>query len=120
MDEAMHPLALLCFGLYGEVLPNQNGAPVRIMLPWKYGFKSAKAIVKFRFVEKQPQTAWNDAAPERVRFLLQRESERGSPALEPGHRAPPGRLLLRQDASRRMMFNGYRPGGQPVHRHGPA
>src|ERR1041385_7066599 len=54
IDEAMHPLALLAFGLYGEVLPNQNGAPVRAVVPWKYGFKSAKSIVKIRFVEKQP------------------------------------------------------------------
>ena len=68
MDEAMHPLALLCFGLYGEVLPNQNGAPVRIELPWKYGFKSGKAIVKFRFVDKQPPTAWNEAAPNEYGF----------------------------------------------------
>ena len=59
MDEANHPLALLTFGLYGEVLPNQNGAPVRIVLPWKYGFKSAKSIVKIRFLKEQPKTAWN-------------------------------------------------------------
>jgi sulfoxide reductase catalytic subunit YedY len=60
MDEAMHPLTLLTFGLYGETLPNQDGAPVRIVVPWKYGFKSAKSIVKVRFVDKQPHTAWND------------------------------------------------------------
>jgi methionine sulfoxide reductase catalytic subunit len=58
MDEAMNPLALLTFGLYGEVLPNQNGAPVRIVVPWKYGFKSAKSIVAVRFLEKQPDTTW--------------------------------------------------------------
>jgi methionine sulfoxide reductase catalytic subunit len=58
MDEAMNPLTLLTFGLYGEVLPNQNGAPVRVVVPWKYGFKSAKSIVKVRFVEKQPETTW--------------------------------------------------------------
>lgn len=58
MDEAMNPLTLLTFGLYGEVLPNQNGAPVRIVVPWKYGFKSAKSIVAVRFVEKQPETTW--------------------------------------------------------------
>jgi methionine sulfoxide reductase catalytic subunit len=58
MDEAMHPLALLSVGLYGEVLPNQNGAPVRLVVPWKYGFKSIKSIVKIRFVEKQPPTTW--------------------------------------------------------------
>src|SRR5205823_10707143 len=59
MDEAMHPLTLLCFGLYGEVLPNQNGAPLRLVIPWKYGFKSIKSLVKIRFVEKQPPTTWN-------------------------------------------------------------
>jgi sulfoxide reductase catalytic subunit YedY len=60
MDEAMHPLALLTFGLYGEVLPNQNGAPIRIVVPWKYGFKSAKSIVSVRFLDKMPPTTWND------------------------------------------------------------
>ena len=54
MDEAMHPLTLLAFGMYGKVLPNQNGAPVRLVVPWKYGFKSGKSIVKIRFVEQQP------------------------------------------------------------------
>jgi sulfoxide reductase catalytic subunit YedY len=61
MDEAMHPLTLLCFGLYGEVLPNQNGAPVRVTIPWKYGFKSGKSVVKFQFLDKQPPTSWNEA-----------------------------------------------------------
>lgn len=68
MDEAMHPLTLLAFGMYGEVLPNQNGAPVRIVVPWKYGFKSAKSIVKIRFVEKEPGTAWNKAAAQEYGF----------------------------------------------------
>jgi sulfoxide reductase catalytic subunit YedY len=68
MDEAMHPLALFTFGLYGEVLPNQNGAPVRIVVPWKYGFKSAKSIVAVRFLDKQPSTAWNDEAPSEYGF----------------------------------------------------
>ena len=68
MDEAMHPLTLLAFGLYGEVLPNQNGAPVRVVVPWKYGFKSAKSIVKIRFVDKQPATSWNLAAAQEYGF----------------------------------------------------
>src|SRR5205807_1405540 len=68
MDEAMHPLALLCFGMYGEVLPNQDGAPVRIVIPWKYGFKSAKAIVRIRFTDKQPVNSWNKAAPNEYGF----------------------------------------------------
>ena len=68
MDEAMHPLTLLTFGMYGEVLPNQNGAPVRIVVPWKYGFKSGKSIVKIRFVEKEPSTAWNKSAANEYGF----------------------------------------------------
>src|SRR5438876_7056907 len=59
MDEAMHPLAILCFGMYGETLPNQDGAPVRLVVPWKYGFKSIKSIVKIKFVESEPPTTWN-------------------------------------------------------------
>ena len=61
LDEAMHPLAILAVGLYGETLPNQNGAPIRLVVPWKYGFKSIKSIVKIRLVEKQPSTSWNIA-----------------------------------------------------------
>ncbi|MBL8318416.1 MAG: protein-methionine-sulfoxide reductase catalytic subunit MsrP [Burkholderiaceae bacterium] len=63
IDEAMHPLTILAVGMYGEVLPNQNGAPVRLVVPWKYGFKSAKAIVRIRFVERQPLTTWERAGP---------------------------------------------------------
>ena len=69
MDEAMHPLTLLTFGMYGEVLPNQSGAPVRVVVPWKYGFKSGKSIVKIRFVEKEPGTAWNKAAANEYGFF---------------------------------------------------
>jgi sulfoxide reductase catalytic subunit YedY len=61
IDEAMHPLAMLVVGLYGEVLPNQNGAPLRLAVPWKYGFKSIKSIVKIKLVEKEPPTTWNIA-----------------------------------------------------------
>ena len=68
LDEAMHPLTLLSFGMYGEVLPNQSGAPVRLVVPWKYGFKSAKSIVKIRFTDKQPGTAWNKAAANEYGF----------------------------------------------------
>jgi len=63
MDEAMHPLTILAVGLYGEVLPNQNGAPIRLVVPWKYGFKSAKSIVRIRFVERQPLTTWERSVP---------------------------------------------------------
>jgi sulfoxide reductase catalytic subunit YedY len=68
MDEAMHPLAILAVGLYGDVLPNQNGAPLRLVVPWKYGFKSIKSIVEIRFTEKQPQTSWNLSAPHEYGF----------------------------------------------------
>ena len=60
MDEAMHPLTILAVGLYGEVLPNQNGAPMRLVVPWKYGFKGVKSIVKIRFTEKQPLNTWQE------------------------------------------------------------
>ncbi len=68
MDEAMHPLTLLTLGLYGEALPNQNGAPVRVVVPWKYGFKSAKSIVQIRFTEQQPKTSWELAGPNEYGF----------------------------------------------------
>jgi sulfoxide reductase catalytic subunit YedY len=68
MDEATHPLTLLTFGLYGELLPNQDGAPVRIVVPWKYGFKSAKSIVAVRFIDRQPPTTWNDQSREEYGF----------------------------------------------------
>ena len=68
MDEAMHPLSFLAVGLYGQTLPNQNGAPIRLVVPWKYGFKSAKAIVRIRFMEQQPQTAWGRSAPSEYGF----------------------------------------------------
>ena len=68
IDEAMHPLTILGVGLYGEVLPNQNGAPIRLVVPWKYGFKSGKSIVRIRFVEKQPRTAWEKSAPHEYGF----------------------------------------------------
>jgi sulfoxide reductase catalytic subunit YedY len=68
LDEAMHPLTLLSFGMYGEVLPKQNGAPVRLVVPWKYGFKSAKSIVSIKFVEQMPRTAWNKAAAREYGF----------------------------------------------------
>jgi len=68
LDEALHPLTLLTFGMYGQVLPNQNGAPVRVVIPWKYGFKSAKSIVRISLVREQPKTAWNVAAPQEYGF----------------------------------------------------
>ena len=117
LDEAMHPLTILAVGLYGDVLPNQNGAPLRLVVPWKYGFKSIKSIVQIRFVEKQPMTTWTRVQPGRVRLLLEREPERRSPALEPGARAADRRVLQAQDADVQRL---RRPGRQPVRGHGPA
>ncbi len=107
IDEAMHPLTLLAYGLYGEVLPNQNGAPVRLVVPWKYGFKSAKSIVKIRLVEKQPQTAWNKAAPSEYGFYSnvnpQVDHPRWSQATE--RRIGEDGLFTKKRPS--LMFNGY-------------
>ncbi len=107
MDEAMHPLALLTFGLYGEVLPNQNGAPVRMVLPWKYGFKSAKSIVKIRFVEKQPKTSWELANASEYGFYSnvnpQVDHPRWSQATE--RRIGEDGLFAKRRPT--LMFNGY-------------
>jgi sulfoxide reductase catalytic subunit YedY len=109
IDEAMHPLALLTFGLYGEVLPNQNGAPVRMVLPWKYGFKSGKSIVKIRFVEQQPKTSWEVSAPSEYGFYSnvnpKVDHPRWSQATE--RRIGEDGLLAKRRAT--LMFNGYEP-----------
>jgi sulfoxide reductase catalytic subunit YedY len=109
LDEAMHPLALLAFGVYGEVLPNQNGAPVRLVVPWKYGFKSAKSIVKIRFVEKQPRSSWEQAAPQEYGFYSnvnpQVDHPRWSQASE--RRIGEDGLFSRKRPT--LMFNGYEP-----------
>jgi sulfoxide reductase catalytic subunit YedY len=110
LDEAMHPLALLAFGLYGEVLPNQNGAPVRVILPWKYGFKSAKSIVKIRFVDKQPKTSWEEAAPQEYGFYSNVnpnvDHPRWSQATERRIGEAGGLFAKRKPT---LMFNGYEP-----------
>ena len=104
MDEAMHPLALLAVGLYGEVLPNQNGAPVRLVVPWKYGFKSIKSIVKIRFVEKQPVRLPGGGGAERVRLLLQRQSRTST--IRAGARQRERRIgEFRKRET--LLFNGY-------------
>lgn len=107
LDEARHPLAMLVFGMYGEVLPNQNGAPVRLAVPWKYGFKSGKSIVRIRFVEKQPATAWNMAAPQEYGFYSNVNPDvphpRWSQATE--RRIGDGGLLARR--LKTQLFNGY-------------
>jgi methionine sulfoxide reductase catalytic subunit len=108
LDEARHPLTLLAFGMYGEVLPNQNGAPVRLVVPWKYGFKSGKSLVKIRFVEKEPKTAWNIAAPHEYGFYSNVNPEvphpRWSQATERRIGDEGGLLAKRRKTER---FNGY-------------
>ena len=103
MDEAMHPLTLLTFGLYGEVLPNQNGAPIRIVMPWKYGFKSAKSIVKIRLVEKQPLTSWMQAGPAEYGFYANVNPEVDHPRWSQAKERRIGEFLKRKT----LMFNGY-------------
>ena len=108
MDEARHPLTMLAFGMYGEVLPNQNGAPVRLVVPWKYGFKSGKSLVKIRFVEKEPKTAWNIAAPQEYGFYSNVNPDvphpRWSQATERRIGDEGGLLAKRRKTER---FNGY-------------
>jgi sulfoxide reductase catalytic subunit YedY len=103
LDEAMHPLTLLTVGLYGEVLPNQNGAPVRLVVPWKYGFKSAKSIVKIRFVEKPPLTAWMRAAPREYGFYSNVNPQVDHPRWSQAKERRIGEFRKRDT----LMFNGY-------------
>jgi methionine sulfoxide reductase catalytic subunit len=106
MDEAMHPLTLMVVGLYGRVLPNQNGAPLRLVVPWKYGFKGVKSIVKIRFTERQPRTTWALSAPSEYGFYANVnptvDHPRWSQASE--RRLGKGLFGSRQDT---LMFNGY-------------
>ena len=106
MDEAMHPLTLLTFGLYGEVLPNQDGAPVRIVVPWKYGFKSAKSIVKIHFTADQPNTAWNQMAPREYGFYSNVNPNVDHPRWSQKSERRIGASLFEQRQPT-LMFNGY-------------
>jgi sulfoxide reductase catalytic subunit YedY len=103
MDEAQHPLTILCLGLYGEVLPNQNGAPVRVVVPWKYGFKNGKSIVKIRFTERQPQTTWNIAQPREYGFYSNVNPEVDHPRWSQAKERRIGEFGKRPT----LMFNGY-------------
>ncbi len=106
MDEAMHPLTLLTFGLYGETLPNQDGAPVRIVVPWKYGFKSPKSIVTVKFVRKQPMTTWNEMAPNEYGFYSNVNPNRDHPRWSQKRERVIGAPIWRQ-LQPTLMFNGY-------------
>lgn len=107
MDEAMHPLALLTVGMYGQVLPNQNGAPVRMVLPWKYGFKSAKSIVKIRFLKDQPRTAWNVSAPSEYGFYSNVNPDVDHPRWSQATERRIGEDGFFQKKRKTLMFNGY-------------
>jgi sulfoxide reductase catalytic subunit YedY len=107
MDEAMHPLTLLTFGMYGEVLPNQNGAPVRLVVPWKYGFKSGKSIVRIRFVEKEPRTAWNKAAAQEYGFYSNVNPTVDHPRWSQATERRIGEDGLFAKKRKTLMFNGY-------------
>ncbi len=107
IDEAMHPLTLLGLGMYGQTLPNQNGAPVRLVVPWKYGFKSAKSIVKIRFVEKMPRTAWNVSAPSEYGFYSNVNPEVDHPRWSQATERRIGEDGFFQKKRKTLMFNGY-------------
>jgi sulfoxide reductase catalytic subunit YedY len=103
LDEALHPLTLLTVGMYGRVLPNQNGAPVRIVVPWKYGFKSAKSIVRIRLTDTEPRTAWNKAAPQEYGFYSNVNPGVDHPRWSQATERRIGEFRRRST----LMFNGY-------------
>ena len=103
LDEAQHPLTLLCLGLYGEVLPKQDGAPLRLVVPWKYGFKGIKSIVKISFVESRPATTWNKAAPNEYGFYSNVNPHVDHPRWSQAKERRIGEFLKRDT----LMFNGY-------------
>jgi sulfoxide reductase catalytic subunit YedY len=103
LDEAMHPLTLLTFGMYGKLLPNQNGAPVRVVIPWKYGFKSAKSIVRIRLTSDEPKTAWNKAQPSEYGFYSNVNPTVDHPRWSQATERRIGEFRRRKT----LMFNGY-------------
>ena len=107
MDEAMHPLTLLSFGMYGEVLPNQSGAPVRLVVPWKYGFKSGKSLVKIRFTDKEPRTAWVKAAANEYGFYSNVNPAVDHPRWSQATERRIGEDGLFTKKRKTLMFNGY-------------
>jgi len=106
MDEAMNPLTMMVTGLYGEVLPNQNGAPLRLIVPWKYGFKSIKSIAKIRFTEKQPKTAWNISAGREYGFFANVNPEVNHPRWSQARERQLGGGFFAPKVETKM-FNGY-------------
>lgn len=107
LDEALHPLTLLAFGMYGEVLPKQSGAPLRLVVPWKYGFKSGKSLVKIRFTETQPQTAWNKAAAREYGFYSNVNPGVDHPRWSQDTERRIGEDGLFTKKRKTLLFNGY-------------
>ena len=107
LDEAMNPLTLLSFGMYGEVLPNQSGAPVRLVVPWKYGFKSGKSLVKIRFTDKMPATAWNKAAANEYGFYSNVNPDVDHPRWSQASERRIGDDGLLAKKRKTLIFNGY-------------
>ena len=107
MDEAMHPLAMLAFGMYGETMPKQNGAPLRLVVPWKYGFKSGKSIVKIRFSDKEPKTSWNKSAPQEYGFYSNVNPNVDHPRWSQASERRIGEDGLFAKKRKTLMFNGY-------------
>ena len=103
LDEALHPLTILAVGLYGEYLPNQNGAPLRLVVPWKYGFKSIKSIVRIRLTDRQPMNSWQLSAPDEYGFYSNVNPERDHPRWSQARERRIGEFLMRPT----LMFNGY-------------
>ena len=107
LDEAMHPLTLLAFGMYGEVMPKQNGAPLRLVVPWKYGFKSGKSLVKIRFTDKQPVSSWEKAAPQEYGFYSNVNPLVDHPRWSQATERRIGEDGLLAKKRKTLMFNGY-------------
>lgn len=107
MDEANNPLSLLAFGLYGEVMPNQNGAPLRLIVPWKYGFKSGKSIVAIRFTQQRPRTSWNVAAPQEYGFYSNVNPDVDHPRWSQATERRIGEDGFFKRKRKTLMFNGY-------------
>jgi len=103
LDEAMHPLTIMVTGVYGKKLPPQNGAPIRMIVPWKYGFKGAKSIVKIRFTKRQPRTTWNEAIPREYGFYANVNPEVDHPRWSQASERRLGEFFRRDS----LMFNGY-------------
>ena len=107
IDEAMHPLTILAVGLYGKTLPNQNGAPLRLVVPWKYGFKSIKSIVGIRFTETQPATSWNRSAPQEYGFYSNVNPEVSHPRWSQASERRLPSSLFKPQRIKTQLFNGY-------------